>query len=195
MTSRQYLVITILSSHSDLKPENLLYSSPNDDAILKLTDFGFATVVHPNESLHAACGTPGYVAPEIISDQTQGYGKAVDMWSLGVITYILLCGYPPFYDEDTENLFRQIKAAEYVFDEEDFAEISQPAKEFIASLLLLDPSARLTADQVLLHPWLVDEAATYTPLTRFNANLKAYNARRRFKGAIRAIQLAHLLKK
>lgn len=173
----------------------MLYSTSAADSPLKLADFGFATILHPTELLHAACGTPGYVAPEVISDKSAGYGKAVDMWSLGVILYILLCGYPPFYNDDTNTLFRLIMAAEYTFDDDDFAEVSVVAKSLITQLLVLDPLKRLTASQVLEHPWLADLTLTYLPLTRFNANMRAYNARRRFKGAIRAIQLTNNLNK
>jgi len=99
-------------AHRDLKPENLLYSSPDPSAVLKITDFGLAKVLN-NELMTTACGTPGYVAPEII--EGKGYGPAVDYWSLGVIIYVMLCGYPPFYEETNEKLFDMIKTAKYEF--------------------------------------------------------------------------------
>jgi serine/threonine protein kinase len=99
--------------HRDLKPENLLLASQKDDADIKLADFGFAARVEGYNSLKTQCGTPGYVAPEILKNET--YGKAVDMWSIGVITYILLGGYPPFHDENQAMLFRKIKNAQYQF--------------------------------------------------------------------------------
>jgi calcium/calmodulin-dependent protein kinase I len=98
--------------HRDLKPENLLLASTTDDAGLKLADFGFAAKAVGNV-LRTQCGTPGYVAPEILMDKP--HGKAVDMWSIGVICYIVLGGYPPFHDENQKNLFRLIKAAKYEF--------------------------------------------------------------------------------
>jgi len=99
-------------AHRDLKPENLLYSSPDPSATLKITDFGLAKVLN-NELMTTACGTPGYVAPEII--EGKGYGPAVDYWSLGVIIYVMLCGFPPFYEETNEKLFDMIKGAKYEF--------------------------------------------------------------------------------
>lgn len=104
--------------HRDLKPENLLYATTSDDAALKLADFGLATILKSEELLHSACGTPGYVAPEILSSRgnhMKGYGKEVDLWSIGVILYILLCGFPPFYDEDNQKLFSSIMKAKYEF--------------------------------------------------------------------------------
>ena len=97
-------------AHRDLKPENLLYSSEAADAEIKLADFGLSTYASPGSStLKTACGTPGYVAPEVLKNK--GYGLEVDMWSVGVITYILLCGFPPFYEENTAQLFESIMSA------------------------------------------------------------------------------------
>lgn len=88
--------------HRDLKPENLLYTTTEPDAIVKISDFGLAKVIS-NDLMTTACGTPGYVAPEILIGH--GYDLAVDYWSIGVILYVLLCGYPPFYDDSNEKLF------------------------------------------------------------------------------------------
>merc|ERR1719198_2157866 len=100
--------------HRDLKPENLLYSDPTDEAIIKVADFGLARMVSAGDIMKTACGTPGYVAPEIL--QNKGYDSpAVDMWSTGVILYILLCGFPPFYEEELPALFDQILKARYDF--------------------------------------------------------------------------------
>jgi serine/threonine protein kinase len=98
--------------HRDLKPENLLLKSQSDDADIKLADFGFA-IIAEGDNLTEQCGTPGYVAPEILGHRP--YGKSVDMWSVGVIIYILLGGYPPFHDENQRNLFKKIQAAKYEF--------------------------------------------------------------------------------
>ncbi|XP_033168097.1 calcium/calmodulin-dependent protein kinase type 1 isoform X3 [Drosophila simulans] len=91
--------------HRDLKPENLLYYSPDDDSKIMISDFGLSKM-EDSGIMATACGTPGYVAPEVLAQKP--YGKAVDVWSIGVISYILLCGYPPFYDENDANLFAQI---------------------------------------------------------------------------------------
>lgn len=93
-------------SHRDLKPENILYSSPDSDAIIKISDFGLAKVVSHEDYMKTACGTPSYMAPEILHGK--GYSNAVDFWSIGVVLYVLLCGYPPFYEENNAELFKKI---------------------------------------------------------------------------------------
>lgn len=112
--------------HRDLKPENVLLTSKKDDAEIKLADFGFAERVTSMNSLTTQCGTPGYVAPEILKNDK--YGKPVDMWSIGVITYILLGGYPPFHDENQRNLFSKIKRGKYEFHAEYWSAVSDEAK-------------------------------------------------------------------
>ena len=97
--------------HRDLKPENLLYASPEDDSKIMISDFGLSKM-EDSGIMATACGTPGYVAPEVLAQKP--YGKEVDVWSIGVISYILLCGYPPFYDENDANLFAQILKGTYV---------------------------------------------------------------------------------
>jgi len=137
--------------HRDLKPENLLLKSSQDDTEVKLADFGLSKIVGP-QVMMTACGTPGYVAPEVLS--ATGYDKEVDLWSIGVITYILLCGFPPFYNEDLPQLFEQILKAEYDFPTEYWGHVSKDAKNFISRLLVVDPSKRLSATEALAHPWL-----------------------------------------
>ena len=114
----------------DLKPENLLYGDPDNENTLKLADFGLAKLLDSKSMLNTACGTPGYVAPEIL--ESKPYDVQVDMWSLGIISYILLCGFPPFYDDNNSALFRSIKVSERserAFDEDDHTrDESNPAK-------------------------------------------------------------------
>lgn len=181
--------------HRDLKPENILYETPDDNSPLKLGDFGLATMLRPNQLMTVACGTPGYVAPEIL--RGIAYGKEVDIWSIGVILYILLCGFPPFYDDNNKKLFAQIVAANFSFPDPYWTNISQNAKDLVNKLLVVDPTKRLTAEQILQHPWMnmEDASSNNNNLTHFKSNLKSYNARRRFRGAIRAVQLTQLLKK
>ena len=130
--------------HRDLKPENIMLDKDGPDAKIKIIDFGFATKIGTKDPmLHTACGTPGYVAPEIIPakrDQQPRYGPGVDVWALGVITYILLCGYPPFTnDENNEaELFKTIRRGQYYFYEEDWEHISSEAKDLIDSMLVVD---------------------------------------------------------
>ncbi|XP_037677033.1 calcium/calmodulin-dependent protein kinase type 1B isoform X6 [Choloepus didactylus] len=142
--------------HRDLKPENLLYATPFEDSKIMVSDFGLSKIQAGN-MLGTACGTPGYVAPELLEQKP--YGKAVDMWALGVISYILLCGYPPFYDESDPELFSQILRASYEFDSPFWDDISESAKDFIRHLLERDPQKRFTCQQALQHLWISGDAA------------------------------------
>nr|XP_046169406.1 calcium/calmodulin-dependent protein kinase type 1D-like isoform X1 [Oncorhynchus gorbuscha]XP_046169414.1 calcium/calmodulin-dependent protein kinase type 1D-like isoform X1 [Oncorhynchus gorbuscha] len=143
--------------HRDLKPENLLYYNPHDEAKIMISDFGLSKMEGTGDVMATACGTPGYVAPEVLAQKP--YSKAVDCWSIGVIAYILLCGYPPFYDENDSKLFEQILKADYEFDAPYWDDISDSAKEFISSLMEKDPQKRYTCDQALAHPWIAGDTA------------------------------------
>lgn len=167
--------------HRDLKPENLLYASADDDAEIKLADFGLSAVAKGNDTLRTACGTPGYVAPEVL--RNKGYSKAVDMWSVGVITYILLCGFPPFYEENTAKLFETIMSASYDFPSPYWDDISEDAKNLIRRLLVVNPAERLTAEQVLQDNWIKTASST-RKLTNTLDIMKKFNARRKFKMGI-----------
>uniref|UniRef100_A0A672Z1S2 Serine/threonine-protein kinase DCLK2 n=1 Tax=Sphaeramia orbicularis TaxID=375764 RepID=A0A672Z1S2_9TELE len=142
--------------HRDIKPENLLvFEFPDGTKSLKLGDFGLATVVEG--PLYTVCGTPTYVAPEIISES--GYGLKVDIWAAGVITYILLCGFPPFRSESNlqEDLFDQILLGHLDFPSPFWDNITDSAKELIGKMLQVNVEARYTAHDVLSHPWVTDE--------------------------------------
>ncbi|ORY52947.1 Pkinase-domain-containing protein [Rhizoclosmatium globosum] len=141
-------------AHRDLKPENLLLSDKTKDAKIMISDFGLSKIFNDDEVMRTACGTPGYVAPEVL--RRQGYGREIDLWSLGVITYILLCGYPPFYDQNNVELFKQIMTGKYEFDKPWWDNISDNAKDFIRKLLVLDPHARSTARTALSHPFILE---------------------------------------
>lgn len=143
--------------HRDLKPENLLYYSPDEDSKIMISDFGLSKM-EDSGIMATACGTPGYVAPEVLAQKP--YGKAVDVWSIGVIAYILLCGYPPFYDENDANLFAQILKGEFEFDSPYWDEISDSAKDFIRQLMCVDVEKRYTCKQALGHPWISGNAAS-----------------------------------
>jgi hypothetical protein len=144
--------------------------------------------------LHTACGTPGYVAPEIIPakpDQEPQYGLGVDVWALGVIMYVLLCGYPPFTNDEQneEELFRPIRCGEYYFYEEDWEHISPQAKDLIDSMLVVDVNSRFTIEQVKSHPWLQEatSSASNRDLSGAKTKLKQLMARRRLKKAMAAV--------
>uniref|UniRef100_A0A8C5HAL1 Calcium/calmodulin-dependent protein kinase type 1D-like n=1 Tax=Gouania willdenowi TaxID=441366 RepID=A0A8C5HAL1_GOUWI len=143
--------------HRDLKPENLLYFSPHDESKIMISDFGLSKMEGTGGVMATACGTPGYVAPEVLAQKP--YSKAVDCWSIGVIAYILLCGYPPFYDENDSKLFEQILKADYEFDAPYWDDISDSAKDFISCLMEKDPEKRFTCDQALEHPWIAGGTA------------------------------------
>uniref|UniRef100_G3PYL4 Doublecortin-like kinase 2a n=1 Tax=Gasterosteus aculeatus aculeatus TaxID=481459 RepID=G3PYL4_GASAC len=145
--------------HRDIKPENLLvFEYPDGTKSLKLGDFGLATVVEG--PLYTVCGTPTYVAPEIISES--GYGLKVDVWAAGVITYILLCGFPPFRSENNlqEDLFEQILLGRLDFPSPYWDNVTDSAKELIGKMLQVNAEARYTAQDILRHPWVTDDAVT-----------------------------------
>jgi serine/threonine protein kinase len=171
--------------HRDLKPENILYATPAEDSPIKIADFGLAKLYDPNlssDGLHTMCGTPGYVAPEILKrDKSKGYGAAVDMWSTGVIMYILLCGYPPFYDEVQEKLFRQIVKGKYEFPSPEWDEVSKEAIDLIKSLLQTDPNLRLSPAQALRHPWMNADTGKIDSHVIETTNLKKYIRQQKFK--------------
>ncbi|XP_015108506.1 serine/threonine-protein kinase GA29083 [Diachasma alloeum] len=140
--------------HRDVKPENLLVEMEGSHVrCLKLGDFGLAQVVR--EPLYTVCGTPTYVAPEILAET--GYGLKIDVWAAGVILYILLCGFPPFVslDNDQEELFERILSGQYEFTPPYWDPISDSAKQLISNMLQAQPELRFSAEDVLDHPWLV----------------------------------------
>eukprot|EP00158_Paraphelidium_tribonemae_P007362 Partr_v1_DN28218_c0_g1_i1_m76471 putative calcium calmodulin-dependent protein kinase len=140
-------------AHRDLKPENLLFYNTQPDSKIMISDFGLSKIFNDEEMMKTACGTPGYVAPEVL--KRQGYGAEVDLWSLGVIAYILLCGYPPFYNEDNQELFQQIMRGEFEFDSPHWDDISLEAKDFISKLLVVDPKKRYDTKKALRHSFIV----------------------------------------
>ncbi|XP_064156095.1 calcium/calmodulin-dependent protein kinase IGb isoform X1 [Anguilla rostrata] len=142
--------------HRDLKPENLLYYTQHENSKIMISDFGLSKM-EDNGIMRTACGTPGYVAPEVLAQKP--YSKAVDCWSIGVITYILLCGYPPFYEETETRLFSKIMRAQYEFDSPFWDDISESAKDFIRNMLEKNPKKRYTCEQAIRHPWIIGETA------------------------------------
>jgi len=173
--------------HRDLKPENLLLTSDADDAEVKIADFGFAKQVQDLLPKETACGTPGYVAPEILRGDR--YNCEVYIWSLGVICYVLLAGYPPFYDEDQRRLFKKIKEGRYYFHEDYWGSTSPEAIDLIRKMLCVDQSKRWSAKQLLSHEWIKmgDETLEGRDLTNSIAVMRKFNARRRLKSAADAI--------
>lgn len=175
-------------AHRDLKPENLLYQTPDECSIIKVSDFGLAKFFIPKteEKLFTACGTPSYVAPEII--ESSGYDYKVDCWSLGVILYVMLCGFPPFYDDDNNKLFSLIKNSKYEFPSPYWDDISDSAKDLISKLLVVDSSKRLTTEEILKHPWL--NKTDYVPKALpFKEEYTKYNENNKVKTALKAVSI------
>lgn len=172
--------------HRDLKPENILLKTSAPGAEVMIADFGFARSMSGEKRL-TACGTPGYVAPEVV--RGEAYGSEVDCWSLGVILYILLCGYPPFAGENHASIFEKVVRASYKFASPDWDEVSEDAKDLVRKLLTVDRSQRLTATLVLEHPWITMEKASAQDkrLLRVNSDLRpALNHMRRQKSLTHA---------
>ncbi|KAI8887058.1 Pkinase-domain-containing protein [Backusella circina FSU 941] len=175
--------------HRDMKPENLLFKTDDEDAELVICDFGISKVNEDQTMLETVCGSPGYVAPEVLLEK--GYGSSCDMWSVGVITYVLLCGYPPFQAEDIE-LYDEITHGRYEFHERYWRDISDEAKDFISHLINLDVSERFTAQQALKHRWMTsDESKEVDLLENVRKN---FNPRRTLRGAVTAITAMNKLK-
>lgn len=149
-------------AHRDLKPENLLEKSRSDDIHVLVADFGLACIIGEEDLIKHAAGSPGYIAPEVLTGES--FGLEVDMWSLGVITYILLCGYPPFHDDAnrTKVIYKLIKQGKYEYaPEQSWQGVSSVAKDFIDHLLVVDYRQRFTAKQALAHPWLSGHKADH----------------------------------
>ncbi|KAL2016463.1 hypothetical protein VTK56DRAFT_3484 [Thermocarpiscus australiensis] len=173
--------------YRDLKPENLLYLTEDKDSDLVLADFGIAkTLGSEDEVLTTMAGSFGYTAPEVLLNY--GHGKPVDIWSLGVITYTLLCGYLPFRSENLQDLVDECSTCRVVFPEQHWKDVSDDAKNFILKLLRPKPQDRWTSEQALAHAWLRGETATEHNLL---AEVRAYRMRARLRHTIEMVKLAN----
>ncbi|KAL7528588.1 hypothetical protein ACHAWF_006708 [Thalassiosira exigua] len=190
-------------AHRDLKPENLLLRSETDDSSIKIADFGFAKVVKKPQSLKTQCGTPpapfpfpqGYVSPEILTGTP--YDESADMWSVGVILYILLGGYPPFIDDNQRKLFRKIRKGQYEFHEEYWGPVSEDAKALITGLLCVNASERLTAREALRSNWIAlasDESLEQNDMGSNLMQLRKFNGKRKFRAAVMSVIAANKLR-
>ncbi|XP_071808752.1 calcium/calmodulin-dependent protein kinase type II delta chain-like isoform X5 [Asterias amurensis] len=177
--------------HRDLKPENLLLASKLKGAAVKLADFGLAIeLVGDQPAWFGFAGTPGYLSPEVLKKDP--YGRAVDIWACGVILYILLVGYPPFWDEDQHRLYSQIKAGSYDYPSPEWDTVTTEAKQLIDSMLTVNPAKRITAGEALKHAWISNSEHVASGMHRQETVdcLKKFNARRKLKGAILTTMLA-----
>ncbi|TMW83957.1 hypothetical protein EJD97_000360 [Solanum chilense] len=157
--------------HRDLKPENFLFINQDEDSPLKTIDFGLSVFFKPGEIFTDVVGSPYYVAPEVLRKH---YGLECDIWSAGVIIYILLSGVPPFWEETEQGIFEQVLRGELDFVSEPWPSISESAKDLVRKMLVRDPKKRLTAHEVLCHPWVrvggvaPDKPLDSAVLTRLN---------------------------
>jgi len=182
-------------AHRDLKPENLLLMSSEDDSQIKIADFGFAKIAVTPCSLTTQCGTPGYVAPEILEGVP--YDTKADMWSLGVIMYILLGGYPPFIESNQKELFRKIRKGQYEFHEEYWSPVSNEAKDLISKLLTVDPSQRLSSEGALNNSWICgdDKALAGKDLGKNLDAMRRFNAKRKFRSTVQTVMAINKLER
>ncbi|XP_030640876.1 calcium/calmodulin-dependent protein kinase type IV [Chanos chanos] len=172
--------------HRDLKPENLLYADLSLDAPLKIADFGLSKIIDEQVTMRTVCGTPGYCAPEIL--RGNAYGPEVDMWSVGVILYILLCGFEPFFDpRGDQYMYSRILNCDYEFVSPWWDEVSLNAKDLVSKLIVLDPQKRLSVQQALQHPWVLGKAARFSHMDTTQRKLQEFNARRKLKAAMKAV--------
>ncbi|KAJ1620710.1 kinase-like domain-containing protein [Pavlovales sp. CCMP2436] len=187
--------------HLDLKPENLLLMDAKSDLNIKVTDWGLAQVMADGERLHRQCGTPGYTAPEVLAGvklHPAGYGTQADVWSMGVIAYILLCGYPPYNllpNATFAEEYRTVTAAPPVFEPEDWGPISREARDFVLRMIVIDPDRRWTAAKLLTHPWMTSIDVRDDHLSAAAKKFKRYNAARKLRSAVRSIIVINRLRK
>eukprot|EP00930_Biecheleria_cincta_P003939 TRINITY_DN104842_c0_g1_i1.p1 TRINITY_DN104842_c0_g1~~TRINITY_DN104842_c0_g1_i1.p1 ORF type:complete len:500 (-),score=114.80 TRINITY_DN104842_c0_g1_i1:114-1613(-) len=172
-------------THRDLKPENFLFTTkdPISHSTLKLIDFGLACKFDPKKPLTTKAGTPYYVAPQVLQGS---YNHLADVWSLGVILFVMLCGYPPFYDEDDQQVLSKVKMGVVTFVENDWKNVSEDAKDLIRKLLTVDPNKRYSAQQALQHEWVQKTAPRSKDAalpTSFLDNLRGFKAQHALKKA------------
>jgi len=181
--------------HRDIKPENILLRSADDDTHIKVCDFGFAVQLStPQQCLQQQCGTSGYMSPELIRGAAYSFG--VDVWALGVVVFIILGGYTPFFGDDESQCERKVLLGSFEFHPDYWGNVSEEAKDLIRKMLTVDPKQRISLSDAIQHPWLTrcskDKLAA-NDITPNVTNLKNFQAQRKLKGAARAIMAVNRL--
>lgn len=179
--------------HRDLKPENILYRTRDADSDVVIVDFGIAKHLHsPHEKLESLAGSFGYVAPEVLN--RSGHGKAVDIWSIGIITYVLLCGYTPFRSDDPQEVIKETTMAKFEFHETYWGNVSDEAKSFIKLLLNPNPSYRPIAEEALQNHWLtIHEPSAEVDIS--SALRENFDPRKKWRSAIASARIVARLGK
>lgn len=182
-------------AHRDIKPENLLLMDTESDTSLKLADFGFArrfSLNEPNKSMKTKCGTPSFIPPELVLGVP--YGPKCDIWSCGCTLFMLLSGRPPFNAKKggKNAMFRKIRAGDFVFYEDMWADISVNARKLVLSMMQVDPKARVSAEEALQSDWINtdDTVLRQSVLGKSLKEIVSFNARRKLKGAMNAVRYA-----
>jgi len=178
-------------AHRDIKPENLLYEEEGEHSIIKLADFGMAKIVdtHATRGMSTVCGTAAYTAPEVMENQK--YGFACDVWSMGCVLYVMLCGSHPFDSDSNEENEKSIKMGILAFPSPDWDNVSGHAKDLVKKMLTADPYTRITPEEILKRPWIEEHSNNALNISE---KLKKYNARRRFKKAGNVVYAAQTLR-
>jgi serine/threonine protein kinase len=184
--------------HRDIKAENMLFKSKEENAPLLIADFGLSKIIDNQINvLMTTCGTPGYMAPEVIA--RTGHGKPVDMWSIGVLTYFLLCGYTPFDGSRMDEEVKNILAGNYKFEPVQYwFAVSETARDFIRKLLVVNPNLRMTAKQALQHPWLqpseINARSVEAPQNLMPIIKNNFDAKRKWKKAMESVLFTQRMK-
>ncbi|KAK3768034.1 hypothetical protein RRG08_045854, partial [Elysia crispata] len=161
-------------------PENLLYENLSEDSPLKIADFALSSVLSTEVDMSSVCGSPGYAAPELLKGER--YGTAVDMWAIGIITYILLSGFEPFTCDSPSQLFKKILKGQYDFTSPEWEKIGVNGKDFVRKLLVVDPKKRLTAEAASRNCWVIGIGASTKSLPDVANRIKIFNEQQKSKG-------------
>jgi calcium-dependent protein kinase len=182
--------------HRDLKPENLLLDKDTENPRIKIIDFGTSQMFDPEKKMNKKFGTPYYIAPEVLN---RSYNEKCDVWSCGVIIYILLCGYPPFNGANDKQIIDSVLRGKFTLDEPEWDEVSEEAKDLVRKLLTLDVDKRITAEDAVQHAWFkkyaTQEKIDKTLASKTMSNLKNFRGGLKLKNATMTFIASQLVNK